>query len=217
MEEDLSKINKVVSEHVGDFRQSERVEKTFNFGVELGRLLERNSVASYRLPFFIESEKLHKVIKDKEALIQKAEKLLLRLVVMAYKAEIELNGSVSIISGLGGSDLHLSESIREQYLLQHVSTTQDYAGAEFDVTLVPLANLQEVFQRHSIPSDLLVFVSNSDGEDEAEFYEPSDIDNCFRKLHIHLVAEDGKLSVEQLEALVYDLGEKLLFLLMKHN
>ena len=49
---------KALNEAVSQYAQKQRTldEKLFNLGVELGRQLEKDGIADYRLPFFVEQE-----------------------------------------------------------------------------------------------------------------------------------------------------------------
>ena len=214
MKEDLSKINKAVSEYVSRFAKVD--EKLFNFGVELGRLLERHNIAEYRLPFFVEQEAAKNLAQTKQALIEKARKLLLGIVIKAYKAELEENGAISIDASYSGRrDEHLSDTIVSRYSFKHTGTQQHNVGGDFTLTFLLQGKLQEIFQRHSVSPQFEVSIHNNSGDDDETLYEAEDVDSAFYGLNIHLNGRTTELSVEQLETFLDDFSKNLLFAVIK--
>jgi hypothetical protein len=214
MKEDLSKINKAFSEYVSRFAKVD--ETLFNFGVELGRLLERHNIAEHRLPFFVEQEAAKNLAQTKQALIEKARELLLGIVIKAYKAELEENGAISIDASYSGRrDEHLSDTIVRRYSFKHTGTQQHNVGGDFTLTFLLQGKLQEIFQRHSVSPQFEVSANNNSGEDDETLYEPEDVDSAFYGLNIHLNGHTTELSVEQLEAFLDDFSKNLLFAVIK--
>jgi hypothetical protein len=54
MNNNLNLIDHTVRDYANKHRTLD--EKLFNLGVELGRLLEKDGISDYRLPFFVEQE-----------------------------------------------------------------------------------------------------------------------------------------------------------------
>jgi hypothetical protein len=215
MKDDLNKLNDEVSQYIR--RLSKVDEKLFNYGVELGRLLEKNNIADYRLPIFVEQEVAKNLAQKKQAVIEKARKLLMGIVINAYKAELDENGAISIDASRHSArnETHLSDEIVSRYSLKHTGTQQHNTGGDFTLTFLLLGKLQEIFQRHSISPQFEVSANNNSGEEDETLYEPEDIESAFYSLNIGVNSYNTDLSVEQLEAFVDDLNKYLLFAVIK--
>jgi hypothetical protein len=214
MNEQITKLNKAVAEYADKHRTLD--EKLFNLGVELGRLLEKDKITDYRLPFFVEQEAAKNLAQTKQTLIDKAENILLDIVIKAYKAELKENGAISIDASYNGRrDEQLSDAIVSRYSIKHTGTQQHSVGGDFTLTFLLQGKLQEIFQRHSISQQVEVSVSNSSGDEDENFYEPDEIDSAFRSVNIHQNGRTTHLSVEQLEAFVNDFSKNLLFAVIK--
>lgn len=214
MTDDITKLNKAVVEYADKHRTLD--EKLFNLGVELGRLLEKDNIAEYRLPFFVEQENAENIAQEKGKLIRQAEKRLLDLVKKAYKAELDESGAITIDAGYNGrKESHLSDDIVNQFLVKHTHTEQYQSGQDFTLTFLLQGKLQEIFQRHSVSPQFEITVSNNSGEEDETLYDADDIDHQLYRLNIKQHAQTTRLSVEQLKAFVDDLEKNLLFLLIK--
>lgn len=216
MNEPITKLNKAVAEYANNHRTLD--EKLFNLGVELGRMLEKNNIAEYRLPFFVEQEDAKSLAQIKQALIEKAEKLLLDIVKSAYKAELDLSGAITIDASYYGSrNEHLSEDVVNNFFVKHTNTEQYQSGQDFTLTFLLQGKLQEIFKRHSVSPQFEITVSNNSGEEDETLYDADDIDHQLYRININQHAHTTTLSVEQLKAFVDDLEKNLLFLIIKRS
>jgi len=214
MNDDLNKINEAVVKYADKHRTLD--EKLFNLGVELGRLLEKDGISDYRLPFFVEQEDAENVAQEKGKLIRQAEKLLLDIVKKAYKAELDETGAITIDASYNGRrKTHLSDDIVNQFLVKQTQTEQYQSGQDFTLTFILQGKLQEIFQRHSISPQFEITVSNNGGEEDETLYDADDIDHQLYRINIKQHAQATTLSVEQLKAFVDDLEKNVLFLLIK--
>jgi len=214
MNEQITKLNKAVVEYADKHRTLD--EKLFSIGVELGRLLEKGGISDYRLPFFVEQEAAKNLAQTKQALIERARKLLLGIVIKAYKAELEENGAISIDASYSGRrEEHLSDTIVSRYSFKHTGTQQHSVGCDFTLTFLLQGKLQEIFQRHSVSPQFEISAHNNSGDDDETLYEAEDVDSAFYGLNIHLNGHTTELSVEQLETFLDDFSKNLLFAVIK--
>jgi len=214
MDDILKNINDAVKSYIGSNKKAD--EKLFNFGIELGRQLERAGIADYRLDFFVEQENAENVAQTKAALIFKAETLILGVVKRTYKAQMELSGAITIDASYSGRrEEHLSEDIVNRFFVKHTHTEQYHSGQDFKLTFLLQGKLLEIFQHHSVSPQLEITVSNNGGEEDETLYDAEDIDQQLYRINIKQHAQTTRLSVEQLTAFVEDLEKNLMFLLIK--
>ena len=192
MNNNLNLIDHTVRDYANKHRTLD--EKLFNLGVELGRLLEKDGISDYRLPFFVEQEDAENVAQEKGKLIRQAEKLLLDIVKKAYKAELDETGAITIDASYNGRrETHLSDGIVNQFLVKHTQTEQYQSGQDFTLTFILQGKLQEIFQRHSISPQFEITVSNNGGEEDETLYDADDIDHQLYRINIKQHAQTTTL------------------------
>ncbi len=216
MNKDIVQIDEMLR-HYGDKVRTVD-EQLFNLGVKLGRQLERDGLADYRPPFFVEQENAENIAQTKAALIRKAEALILGVVKRAYKAEMDVSGAITIDASYSGrNDTNLSEDIVNRFFVKHTHTEQYHSGQDFTLTFLLQGNLLDIFQRHSVSPQVEITVSNNGGEEDETLYDAEDIDHQFFRINIKQHAHTTRLSVEELTAFVEDLEKNLMFLLIKSS
>lgn len=216
MNKQIEEINRLVKEHIGQYRKAD--ERLFELGVELGRLLAKSSIDNYRLPFFIEQKNFENQAKQKEVLIKKAEALILKIVLNAYKAELANGNGIYIEpKSYSGRSGHLSEDTISKFGIVHTGTEQNGDGGDFKLKFCLQGLLSEIFQRHKVPPSVSVSVSNPTGEDNDAIYEVEELEANFYSLRLSIFHQNTILTVDQLQIFLNDLEKNMLFTLIKGN
>jgi hypothetical protein len=216
MDKKLLEIDELVKKHIGPHKMGD--EKLFELGVELGRYLAESKISNYRLPFFVEQEVSKSQSEQKRELIDKAESLLLKILLNAYKAQLaEGNGIVIETNRFGVGTSSFTEDITKKFGIIHTRTDQDSIGGDFELSFHLQGDLNKIFRRHNIPPTFTVSVSNNNGEDSDSIYDEKSLEDQFYSLRLDMHYQNISQTVEQLEEFLKDFEKNILFLLIKRG
>lgn len=202
MTAEFEKLNKKIKKHIGDYRRAD--EKLFNFGIELGRLLEKNKIKEHRLDFFIEQENNENQTEAKRERIDSVNKILSNLIKWAHKEQFRESGSIHYETGWHSSNKPLSDEIESKYHINYTRINQNNVGEDFDIYFKLNGKLKDIFDNHKIGIEVEISLSNSSEEEEEYINSEDDAENGFYGTQISLYAHQDKKSVSEIDAFASD-------------
>lgn len=202
MDKELKTLNKLIKVHIGEHGKAD--EKLFNFGVELGRLLERNKADKHRLPFFVEQEEKNNQVSGRKARIDAVNKIVQNLIKMAHVEQIRTEGQIHYETGWRSTNRPLTTEIQDKYHISYNRISQTNVGGDFDITFELNGKLKEIFQKHKVGLEVEATLSNSSGEDDEYIHTEDDANSSFYITSIQLYAHNDNRTVEQVDAFATD-------------
>jgi len=213
MDKELKELNKQIEGYVKGRKADESI---FNFGVQLGRILEKNKVENYRLSFFSEQEAKENQLESKRTRIDSVNKILQKIICLAHKEEIRENGSISYDAGWRGRNAPLNKEIEEKYNITYSSINQTNVGGDFDIYFMLNGQLKDLFEKHNVPTQIEITLSNSSGEEEEYLRDEEDVDN-FYSPHISLYPHHDNITLEKVDAFAKDVEKFYTIFCLKLN
>lgn len=202
MTAEFEKLNKKIKNHIGEYGRSD--EKLFNFGIELGRLLEKNKIKEHRLDFFIEQENNENQTEAKRERINSVNKIIGKLIGWAHKEQFNKSGSIHYETGWRSSNKPLSDEIENKYNINYTRINQNNVGGDFDVYFKVNGKLKDIFDKHKVGIEVETTLSNSSGEEDEYITNEDDAENSFYSTQISLYADQDNKSVSEVDAFATD-------------
>ncbi|QWD46335.1 hypothetical protein G6659_02175 [Polynucleobacter paneuropaeus] len=165
MDKNLKQLDDEIAEYIGDERKAD--EAVFNYGVKLGRYLEKNKIDDIRLDFFVKQAMTVDFTNAINEQTERIGKILHRLVVAAFKKEIELSRFKQWeidTSPLSFRAHKLSDDVVEKYKIQVYRVEQQSNGSDFDITFSLEGALKEILNAAGINTLFNVDFANNGGE-----------------------------------------------------
>lgn len=202
MKAEFEKLNKKIKKHVGDFGKAD--EDLFNFGIELGRLLEKNEIKQHRLEFFINQENEQNAIEFKRKRIDSVNKILQNIIGWAHKEEFKLSGTINYESGWRAKNHPLSEPVQNKFNITYSRINQNNVGGDFDIYFMVNSKLREIFEKHKVGIEVETTLSNSSGEDDEYITSEDDAENSFYSTRISLYPHNDNRTIAEIDAFATD-------------
>jgi hypothetical protein len=211
MDDELYKINEDVAKHIG--RTLKPDQSLFNLGVRLGRHLQSNGINAYQLPVFEEIKITINENEIKNHLISKVSERLLTVFKLANKDQL-LKSKFIEYSARNGRTTNgiLDAQTADKFCINHISTSQDEEGGDFELTIEPIGQLAEIFNAHKIRPILHVALNNHNGEDSEVLYSEKDFSKFDR-----LLFPKSDFSLENFEAFNEDFERFFVMFALKMN
>lgn len=202
MTAEFEKLNKKIKKHIGEYGRAD--EKVFNFGIELGRLLEKNKIKEHRLEFFIEQENNENQTEAKRERINSVNKIIGNLIGWAHKEQFSKSGSIHYETSWRSSNNPLSEEIEKKYHIKYTRINQNNVGGDFDIYFLLNGKLKDIFEKHKVGIEVETTLSNSSGEEDEYITNEDDAENSFYGTQISLYAHQENKSVAEIDAFAID-------------
>ncbi len=202
MDKELKEFNQILKKYVGEFRKAD--EKLFNYGVELGRILEKNNIKEHRPNFFVEQEEAVNQIASKQSRIHSVNKIITKMIGLAHKEQVKTCGSSYYDTGYGADNHPLNKDIENKYNITYSRINQERVDADFDVQFIFNGKLKDIFEMHKVDIEVELMLSNSSGEKDECITREDDAESCFYDAHISLYAHDETKGIAEVDAFATD-------------
>ena len=191
----LDELNKLVSEHVGEYKIAD--EKLFELGVELGRELQKLEIAEYRLPFFQNQAQLVDAKTEKRKYVKQLNSAIENLVLMAVKAHVAQYGSLHFNASYRRKDYEkLDDDIGERFGIRYTRITQPTLGDDFEIHFTFVGKLANYFKDNDVTPEFSIVLFNTHGDNREHIDERIDDCNRFGAVSCSLTASNPSQSVE---------------------
>jgi hypothetical protein len=198
----IKNLNKKIREHTVETGKAD--ETLFNFGVELGRLFEKNNVDNSRLDFFIEQEKELNRYESTRLRIESVNNIIHTIIVKAHKEQYRTKGTIHYRTGWSNENNPLNDSISNKYNITYSSIDQEYVGGDFSIFFNLNGQLKDIFIQHNIGTRVEIFLSNSSGEDHEYIASEEDSENDLYGTCISLYPNDMDKSEFEIDTFATD-------------
>lgn len=198
----IKNLNKKIREHTVETGKAD--ETLFNFGVELGRLIEKNNIDSCRLDFFIEQEKELNLYESKRLRIDSINKIMRILIVKAHQEQYRTNRTIHYRTGWSNENTPLKKDIEHKYNISYSSIDQENVGGDFVIYFKLNGQLKDIFVEHKVGTRVEINLSNSSGEDHEYIASEEDSENDFYGTCISLSPHDTDKSEFEIDAFAND-------------
>lgn len=159
-------------------KQNNRYDEImFNLGVQMGRLLEKNNISSYRPNAFIEFEKENEAYDRKAEQIRRADKAIGFLIRNAIAQHVDKHGE--FIFDAAYHNEKIDDEFVEKFYIQHEHTTQVNDGDTFEAAFSINGDVADILSKYNVPLTARADVDNTTGDDREAIYDASDIDKIF--------------------------------------
>lgn len=203
MDEKIQQIENLLEQHCKRIQRYD--EETFNIGVEMGRLLEKNGIASHRPKVFIEFEEGKNAYDRKAKQIDRADKAVAFIIRNGIAEQVENFGEFSFDSDTYRCD-KLDESVVEKFGVQIDRTTQREHGGSFEAEFILSGQVGEVLEKYGVDTWARADVDNTTGDEQETIYSGDDVDKIFG-VSLRLNGHHTELNDEQLETLADELEQ----------
>lgn len=203
MNVEIEAIEKQIEEH---FKVTHRYdEKLYNLGVEMGRLLEKQGIATHRPNVFAEFEDQQNAYTLKANEIERADKAIAFLLRNAVAEQVENFAPFCFDSNAYSSTCEkLDDAIAEKYGVQISNTSQREHGGSFQVEISAVGQVADILKNHSVGTHITAEVDNSSGDEEETIYRAENVDRIFY-VSLPLNGHHTDLNAKQLASLADDL------------
>ena len=216
MDKEIKQLNKQIEEYLGEFRKAD--ETIFNFGVQLGRILEKNNIENHRLSFFVEQEAQSNQVDAKSKVIDGVNKIIQNIISWAHKEQISNSGSICYEAGWRSSNnTPLDEDIAKKYNIAYSNINQTNVGGDFDINFMLTGQLKDIFEKHQVGIQVETTLSNSSGEEEEYIIDEDDAETSFYSTHIFLYPHNNDKTLEEIEAFAKDVEKFYTMFCLKLN
>ena len=203
MESVLKNLNKKIKEHVENTGNAD--ETLFNFGIELGRFIEKNNIDSCRLEFFLEQEIQSNQFESKRLRIDSINNIIRILIVKAHQEQYRTKKTIHYRTGWSNENIPLNENIEHKYNISYSSIDQESVGGDFAICFKLNGQLKDIFIEHKVGTRVEINLSNSSGEDHEYIASEEDAENDFYGTCIALYPHDIYKSESEIDAFANDI------------
>lgn len=215
MDKELKQLNKEIEMYVGNMKKAD--EKIFNFGVRLGRILEKNNTEDYRLNFFVEQENKENELDSKRLRLDSVNKIIKSIIKLAHKEQIREYGSIHYEAGWRASNAPLDLDIEKKYNISYSKINQTNVGGDFDVYFILNGQLKALFEKHKVGIQVETSLNNSSGEEDEYIVSEDDADTCFYSTRISLYPHHQDKTLEEVDAFAKDVEKFYTMFCLKLN
>lgn len=193
MNKEYKELNKLVAKHIGFNRNAD--EALFNFGVEFGRLLEKNGIEQHRLPLFVEQENNNNQYSERKLRIDSVANIIQNIIKLAHKKQVENYGNIYYESGYGSINHPLNADIENEYNITYRGIKQTVVGGDFYITFNVSGKLKAIFIKHQVHNEVEITLRNGIGGEYEYISTEHDAENCFRNTLIKQLSPGVRLLV----------------------
>ncbi len=205
MDKELKEFNEILKKYVGEFRKAD--ESLFNYGVELGRILEKNNIKEHRPNFFVEQEEAVNQVASKQSRIDSVNKIIKNMIGLAHKEQVKTCGSIYYDTGYSSENYPLNKDIENKYNITYSRINQERVDGDFDVYFIFNGKLKDIFELHKVGIQVELTLSNSSGEKDECITSEDDAESCFRGARISLYAHNETKGIAEVDAFATDVEE----------
>lgn len=174
-------------------------EDLFNLGVELGRLLEKQKITSYRPTYFVDAENKNNLFEKKIAIIRRIDNSIEYLLKNAIAEYIDANGPFEFSANRHSSSSDkFDQELSNKFHIQVVRTTQREVGGSFEVELSLTNEIAKIFKKYNESTSARAQVDNSTGDTHETIYRRESVEKIF-SVDSNISAHYTKLTPEELE------------------
>jgi hypothetical protein len=171
MKDKLAELDQKIEGHC--VNTSRYDETMYNLGVEMGRLLERESIASHRPQVFQNFNQNNLLHTAKEAEYTRIKDYLAFIVRNAVGAQIDAYGAFCFAASMNSQDL-LSDDIVEKYHCQ-IYRSRNTTDTHFVVHVDFVGQVEDALKLGKLPSRADIDLENTTGNDEEILYKGNDV------------------------------------------
>lgn len=193
MNEKFDEINEILVQHAKANKVKILDEQVFNAGIELGRFLEREKIASHRISFFIKQQADIESCDAIENFQEKINAKLLNLVKLAAEASIKEGKVLTYSAKKAAAKSKFSSNVTDTYLVQHSSTSQDSEEDDVYLNFTVTGKLADIFREHDAALNFMVVFNNFGGTD-AESVEDSEGLDAYEQAVCRFVASGRNIA-----------------------
>lgn len=199
----IQQIEDLLEQHCKSIHRYD--EELFNLGVEMGRVLEKNSISSYRPKVFIDFEEKNNAYERKAEQISRADKAVAFIIRNGVAEHVENFGEFCFDSETYKCD-KLDESVVEKFGVQIDRTTQREHGGSFEAEFRLSGQVGQVLEKYGIDAWVRADVDNTTGDEQETIYSGDDVDKIFG-VSLRLNGHNTELDDKQLESLADELEQ----------
>jgi hypothetical protein len=194
-DKNMSKLSELEKELAELFKSSLDAEKLFYLGMQIGRELERDSIAEYVSLYFEDRKNSSALQSEKQKVVANINSLFLSVIRDAVTEEINKNYGwyVSNRDLLGRDVDGFDEEIVKKYHINYCyAEKQDYSD-EYDLYFNAVGNLKEIFELYDLAVKLECRFSNDKGKELIIVSKCSDINVHTASTNLDSINSDWEL------------------------
>ena len=194
-DKNMSKLSELEKELAELFKSSLNAEKLFYLGIQIGRELERDSIAEYVSLYFEDRKNSSALQSEKQKIVVNINSLFLSVIRGAVTEEINKNYGwyVSKRDLLGRDVDGFDKEIVKKYHINYCyAEKQDYSD-EYDLYFNAVGKLKEVFEVYDLAVKLECRFSNDKGKELIIVSKCSDINLDTASTNLDSIYSDWEL------------------------
>lgn len=207
MKKELDEIENAVVKHCSKLKRYD--EHLFDLGIRLGRLLEQNDKATYRLQAFIDNEAHNNLIQTKQVEIERVNKSIEFLIRNAVAAFIEKHNYFEVNEY---RSTELDEEIAQKFFVQSSNTIHNDESS-FRVEFELLGEVADIFDKYGIAKVAKTHILNTSGDTEETLFTPDEVSQFFIT-SVYLVASNTTLTGQDIADIADELDKKIGWILL---
>ena len=191
----MSKLSELEKELAELFKSSLDAEKLFYLGIQIGRELERDSVAEYVSQYFEDRKNSSALQSEKQKIVVNINSLFLSVIRGAVTEEINKNYGwyVSKRDLLGRDVEGFDEEIVKKYHINYCYAEKQDDSDEYNLYFHAVGKLKEVFEEYDLAVQLECRFSNDKGKELIIVSKCSDINVNKASTNLDLIFADWEL------------------------
>lgn len=223
MAKTLKQIDAEISKLIASREYSD--EDIFNFGVQIGKLMQATGTTDFRPSIFIEQDERNKKYEADKAhretyapLIDRIDKFVDDLMRQAVKEHVKKHWCwTSNKSDYRYTDGLIDDEISKKYCIQFVETKKDWNNDSYSFKFEFIGKLKEFLQSKSLPINFNVHYSNYGTDRKNESIDDRDAIADMSVDYIGFMQSLYDLELAEVEKFWVDLHKPFLFLMMKNS
>ena len=191
----MSKLSELEKELAELFKSSLDAEKLFYLGIQIGRELERDSIAEYVSQYFEDRKNSSALQSEKQKIVVNINSLFLSVIRAAVTEEINKNYGwyVSKRDLLGRDVEGFDEEIVKKYHINYrYAEKKDYSD-EYNLYFHAVGKLKEVFEEYDLAVQLECRFSNDKGKELIIVSKSTDINVHTAFTNLNSIYSDWEL------------------------
>ena len=191
----MSKLSELEEEVAELFKSSLDAEKLFYLGIQIGRELERDSIAEYVSLYFEDRKNSSALQSEKQKIVVNINSLFLSVIRGAVTEEINKNYGwyVSKRDLLGRDVEGFDEEIVKKYHINYCYAEKQDDSDEYNLYFHAVGKLKEVFEEYDLAVQLECRFSNDKGKELIIVSKCSDINVNKASTNLDLIFADWEL------------------------
>ena len=191
----MSKLSELEKELAELFKSSLDAEKLFYLGIQIGRELERDSIAEYVSQYFEDRKNSSALQSEKQKIVVNINSLFLSVIRGAVTEEINKNYGwyVSKRDLLGRDVEGFYEEIVKKYHINYCYAEKQDDSDEYNLYFHAVGKLKEVFEEYDLAVQLECRFSNDKGKELIIVSKCSDINVNKASTNLDLIFADWEL------------------------